>query len=69
VIEAIQCAAKTGHTGDGVILVQPLEGFVRIRTGASVPGSEPRQAPSRMGQHSSQETPRPFARRMMNAVP
>lgn len=33
VIQAIQGCAKTGQVGDGVILVAPLEEFIRIRTG------------------------------------
>jgi nitrogen regulatory protein PII len=32
-IDAILCAAKTGHIGDGKIFVTPLERALRIRTG------------------------------------
>jgi nitrogen regulatory protein PII len=32
-VEAIQSNAKTGNVGDGVVLVIPLDEFIRIRTG------------------------------------
>jgi nitrogen regulatory protein P-II 1 len=32
-IETIRQAAQTGHTGDGVIFVYPVEEVIRIRTG------------------------------------
>jgi nitrogen regulatory protein PII len=38
-VEAIQVHARTGEVGDGVILVTPVEGFVRIRTGQYVNAS------------------------------
>jgi nitrogen regulatory protein PII len=34
-IAAIECSAKTGRVGDGIILVLPIEEFVRVRTGQS----------------------------------
>jgi len=32
-VETIQCAARTGNTGDGVIFIYPVEEVIRIRTG------------------------------------
>jgi nitrogen regulatory protein P-II 1 len=32
-VEVIQQAAKTGHIGDGIIFVYPVEEVIRIRTG------------------------------------
>ena len=32
-VEAIQSNGKTGNVGDGVVLVIPLDEFIRIRTG------------------------------------
>jgi nitrogen regulatory protein P-II 2 len=41
-VEAIQSSAKTGRTGDGVVLVTALEDFVRIRTGQHIARTEER---------------------------
>ena len=46
VIEAVQLHGKTGQTGDGIILVQPLDSFVRIRTGLRRSGTERRAEPA-----------------------
>ena len=46
VLEAIQLCSKTGQVGDGIILVQPLDGFVRIRTGVRRNGTERRAEPA-----------------------
>jgi nitrogen regulatory protein PII len=46
VIEAVQLHGKTGQVGDGVILVQPLDGFIRIRTGVRRNGTERRAEPA-----------------------
>jgi nitrogen regulatory protein PII len=43
VVEAIRISARTGAVGDGVILVTPLEGFTRIRTGQCVKAPQRRQ--------------------------
>lgn len=32
-VEAIRQAAQTGHTGDGLIFIYPVEEVIRIRTG------------------------------------
>lgn len=32
-IDAIQKAARTGNTGDGIIFIYPVEDVIRIRTG------------------------------------
>ena len=46
VIEAVQLHGKTGQVGDGVILVTPLEGFIRIRTGVRRNGTDRRLEPA-----------------------
>jgi nitrogen regulatory protein P-II 2 len=43
VVEAIQLNGKTGQVGDGIILVAPLDGFVRIRTGQRKNGTDRRE--------------------------
>lgn len=39
VLEALANVARTGHTGDGRILVSPLEQAIRIRTGEIGPSA------------------------------
>jgi nitrogen regulatory protein PII len=42
VVDAVALHGKTGQVGDGVILVVPIESFVRIRTGACLVGTDRR---------------------------
>jgi nitrogen regulatory protein PII len=46
VIDAVTSRAKTGQVGDGIVLVQPIETFVRIRTGARRGATERRPEPA-----------------------
>jgi nitrogen regulatory protein PII len=45
VVEAIVLHGRTGELGDGMILVHPLEQFIRIRTGEAVPWSSHGRCP------------------------
>jgi nitrogen regulatory protein P-II 1 len=46
VVNAIQRHGKTEQVGDGIILVQPLDSFVRVRTGVRRTGVERRAEPA-----------------------
>lgn len=61
-VEAIRRSAKTGAVGDGIIIVTPLEGLTRIRTGRSVEAPERRQGqPSFARAHTKSINSSPWA--------
>lgn len=39
IVRRIRAAVHTGNIGDGIIVISPVDGVVRIRTGESLPSS------------------------------